>query len=443
MQSDEGNQDYVAPWSRVVILVTALLIAGGVSWFLTGSIVPATRQEALIFQSGLLLLVLGSAVIEHKFTKPADSVVNALTGMVTLATVYSVAPQPAWWLVFSYCGLVFLMALTCTLVSTGPGVTGWKERVARWTYGPSVLFGRARLLQSVVFLFGVFSFYETGSEEAAVLVVFWGVFMAIWPLRVPQLLTRMKRGPEAPKELGRVVRREWPDLVRVQLEPGVRWQQDEPRIYQDGDGVQHLVVPLYKQQRDQHSIATGLCVAYDGERIEALVGGLVYEMPGAAVPSQETIASALGASSGSQLLGFVIEDSHIGAIRFETWHPELCRQGLLVWCKVAGQQVFYQVTEGATREESLQADRLGSQYAVAAQMGTLDKGRGFLKCEWLPLMNTPVFGESPSFGGDVVFDRGRLRLRPCPRDRLESEWPILGFIRIPHCNSWSHRFRQD
>ena len=54
----------------------------------TGSIVPTKPSEALIFQSGLLLLVLKSAILEHKFNKPADSVVNALTEFISLVTVY-------------------------------------------------------------------------------------------------------------------------------------------------------------------------------------------------------------------------------------------------------------------------------------------------------------------------------------------------------------------
>jgi len=371
------------------------------SWQLTGSFVPTKPQESIIFQSGLLLVVLGSAVLEHKFTRPADSVVNALAGIVTLVTVYSVAPRLAWWLLLSYCAFVFALALSCTVVSTGPDIKGWREQVARYTYQPAVYLGRARLLHSMVFLFGVFAFYDSRSREAAVLVAFWGVFVALWPLRLPQLLSGLSRNVEAPTKLGRVIRREWPDLVRVELQSGVDWSEDRPRIYQDGDGNQHLVVPLYKQLRDEQAIATGLCIPYAGSREDRLTGGFVYELPESRTPTMEAIAETLGASSGSRLVGFVIEESRIGAIRFETWRPDLCREGLLVWCNVAGKRVFYQITEGLTREETLESDRLGSQFGVAAQMGTLDPGKGFLKCDWLPTMNTPVFAEPETFGNDI------------------------------------------
>ena len=401
-KENEGSAgDPVAPWTRVAILLAALTVAAVLSKKLTGSIVPTKPGQSIVFQSSLLLIVLGSAVLEHKFTRPADSVVNAVTGIVALMTVYEVAPRVSWWLVFVYCALVFGLALTCTVVSTGPEITGWRKRVADLTYPPAVYLGRSRVLHSVVFLFGVFAFYKTTSREAAILVVFWGVFVSLWPLGLPQLLSLMGRRHPATAPLGRVIRREWPDLVRVELQSGVAWSADAPRLYQDADGVQHLVVPLYKQLRDQQGLATGLCVRYAGQRQNGLQPGYVYGFVGPDLPTRDAIAESLGASLGSELVGFVIEESMIGAIRFETWRPDVCNDGLLVSCLVAGTRVFYQITEGLTREESLESDRLGSQVAVAVQVGTYTAAGGFVKRTWVPTMNTPVFAERPDFGADI------------------------------------------
>ncbi len=424
-EENEGSPgDAVAPWSRVAILLAALATAAVLSKTLTGSIVPTNPGESIIFQSSLLLIVLGSAVLEHKFTRPADSVVNAVTGIVALITVYEVAPRVAWWLVFAYCALVFALALTCTVVSTGPDVSGWRRRVADLTYQPAVYLGRSRLLHSIVFLFGVFAFYKTSSREAAVLVAFWGVFVALWPLGLPQLLSRLGRGHRSAAPLGRVIRREWPDLVRVELQSGVGWSADTPRLYQDADNVQHLVVPLYKQLRDQQGLATGLCMPHAGQQQADLQAGYVYAFVGPDVPTKDAIAQSLGASPGSELVGFVIEESSIGAIRFETWRPDVCRGGLLVSCLVAGTRVFYQITEGLTREESLQSDRLGSQVAIAAQVGTHSAVGGFVNCTWVPTMNTPVFAERPDFGANVQIPAGDFTYGRVPGTKLQVSGPF-------------------
>src|SRR5258705_8657148 len=87
----------IAPWSRVAILIFFLLVALSLSWYITGSFLPSDPKQALIFQGSLLLIVLGSAVLEHKFTKPADSAVNALMGIVTIVPVYAATPTLAWW----------------------------------------------------------------------------------------------------------------------------------------------------------------------------------------------------------------------------------------------------------------------------------------------------------------------------------------------------------
>lgn len=425
---NDAPRDYVAPWTRVAILIASLVVAGIVADEVTGSIVPRKAPDALIFQSGLLLLVLGSAILEHKFNKPADSVVNALTAFISLVTVYSVAPRSWWWVIALYCALVFSVAALCTVVSTGPETTGWKRRVADWTYDPSVLLGRSRIIHSTVFLFGVFSFYRTGSREAAILVVFWGVFVALWPLRLPQLLGRMRQTRTTPSSIGRVIRREWPGLIRVELQPGVVWTEKTPRLYQDADGIQHLVVPLYKQLRDQQGVATGLNVPYPHERLPHLFGGFVYDLPADRKVQQAEINAALGADPTSTLIGFVIEESHIGAIRFETWRSDVCREGLLVWCDVDGERVYYQITQGLTREEALESDRLGSQYAVAAQMGKLDSDEGFEKADWLPTMNTPIFAESETFGSDVAVQEGDFVYGKVPGTGLRVGGPFSGSL---------------
>ena len=78
-----------------VAIILFLLVAISLSWYITGSFLPSDPKQALIFQGSLLLIVLGSAVLEHKFTKPADSAVNALMGIVTIVLFFT--PQHQLW----------------------------------------------------------------------------------------------------------------------------------------------------------------------------------------------------------------------------------------------------------------------------------------------------------------------------------------------------------
>lgn len=102
-----------------------------------------------------------------------------------------------------------------------------------------------------------------------------------------------------------------------------------------------------------------------------------------------------------RLIGFVIEESEIGQIRFETWRQDACREGHLVWINVGADRVYYQVVNGINREETFESNRHGFQVAIAAQVGVADPVKGFVKYAWLPSMNSPVFGVKVNFGASL------------------------------------------
>jgi len=97
----------VKPWVRLIILLVGLILLCSVSYYINGSIFPPDNASANIFQGGLLLVILGSLFLEDKFTRPADAVVNALTGIISLITVSPTQAGTHWNLIFIYCGIVF------------------------------------------------------------------------------------------------------------------------------------------------------------------------------------------------------------------------------------------------------------------------------------------------------------------------------------------------
>jgi len=391
-----------------------LALSGGaiLSYRITGSTLPSNPKDAMIFQNGVLLIVLGSALIEYKFTKPADSVVNSLAGMMTLFGVYYLAPSLAWWVVFLYCASVFVIGTLCVAVSSGPDLAPWQQRVAFATYRPAVFFGRARLLYSVLFLFALFAFRSIQSQGTIELVIFWGLFVVLWPLGVPEFLALWRsRQRKRALAIGRVVQTDWANIVRVALNDGAIWSPAHLKLLRQSDGKQILVVPLYTQPQEEVVIGTGICIGPCAQEYPGLNAGNIYDAPEEEQLSQENLARALGADVASKLIGFVVEDSEIAQLRVETWDVDACHEGMLVFVVVGGNRIYYQVTNGTTREEALQSNRHGYQVATVAQVGKHTYDRGFTKYSWLPPMNAPVFSlpsgasaESPATDpGDFVY----------------------------------------
>ncbi len=381
--------EYTKPYIRVLIMLLALLAAFFISWNFTGSLLPTDEKHALVFQNALLLVVLGSAVLEHFFTKPADSMINSLMAGVTLIGVYSVSPPTMWWLVFIYCTVVFVISALC--VSTSGGRVGGETTAVLNSklYKPAVVLGKARLIYSIVFLFGIYSFYSVQSQHAAALIVFWGLFIAIWPLKLPQILSAIRfKSTDVAVPIGKLLRVDSPGILRFAITQEVDWDNGKPLLYQRLDNLQQWVQPLYSHFNDQRRIGTAIVLGEFGGNVPGLSVGNIYA-PEETIEDEEVL-TLLGEDKNARLLGFVAEDSLIGKIRFEVTRNADCTDGMLVWCRIQGQKIYYQVSAGTTLEEGIDGDKHGYQVAIASQLGVLDK-HGFHKYDWLPNMNTPIF----------------------------------------------------
>lgn len=424
------------PLVRVVIAVAGLVVTGALFYALRGAVIPKTPGDGLLFQSAVLLVVLGSSLLEYKFTKPADSVVNGLMGAVSMVTVYGVTPYTGWWVVTGFCLLVTAVSAVCVATSSGPTIEGGRRRLADLTYRPAVLFGQGRVLYSVVFLYALFSFYAIPSREAVVLLLFWGFFIVIWPLGLPDWVQELRIKKSVPKEAGQAIRTDAPNLVRVRLSCDTTWTPVHVKLYQQSEKEQYYVVPVSSEEHGEDLVGTGLRASVKPDYVPGLLTGRLYDDNRSPREPSE-VGRLLGGKPGSSLVGFVVEDSTIGSIRFQAATPDCCRAGMIVWCRVRNDTVYYQITEGCTREESLEANRHGFQVASASQLGTLDQSRGFTKYDWLPPMNTPIFALPTDFGktrplvkdGDFIYGfvpGTSLEIGGTFSDMLEYHTAILG-----------------
>lgn len=393
--------DNISPWVRVLILLVATIAIVLLSKEFTGSFFPMEREYALIFQNALLLIVLGTALLENHYTKPADSVVNSMMGGITLLSVYGIAPKTPWALVFGYCLFVFVISITCVAVSSGSSVGGWKRRLADWTYRPAVVLGRSRILFTVVFLAGLWFFFSVQDPITLALVLFWGIFVAIWPLNIPQFISRLFSGASrTDTEIGSIKRIDNPRIVRASLNGDQSWDLGTPLVAVLPSGASVWLKPLYKEFQDGNILGTGILTGIEAETDCTSENCIVAPDQERTRPTEEEMASSLGGGKNSRLVGFVVEGSSIGRIRFETLDPDTCHDGMLVWTRLGSETVYYQIVTGETLEETFSPDKHGYQVATATQLGTLAQGDGFLKYEWLPAMNAPIF--AAPVGGTVA-----------------------------------------
>ena len=114
----------------------------------------------------------------------------------------------------------------------------------------------------------------------------------------------------------------------------------------------------------------------------------------------------LSGSKGAELIGFTVENSTIGTLSFEVAASSGLAEGNVVFAKIADDEVFYQILDAQTAEESFDRNPRGTHIVQAAQLGCYTIDRGFTKYPWLPVMNTSVFAaRDREFPAACITDR--------------------------------------
>ena len=394
-----GNPKQVKPWARITILFLAVLIIAILAKLITGEFIPEDTFENMIFQGALFMVVFGSTVQEFHYTSPAESMVNSFMGIITLLPIYKIANSPLWWALFIYCLSIFVLGVICTGLSNSKDMPQNQKNIVEKIYNPVVLLGRARILYSIIFLFGLFSYYDKKSDAFLYLILFWGVFIVIWPLGVPAFISKIFDKKHKKEKVGEIIRTDWPNLIHIELKKNILWQSNKPKLFQEANGQQSLVIPMYEQYQGEKVIGTGIYGSILEEKIDGFDNGYIYEFPENKIFNESEINIVLGGNDSSKLIGFISKDSEISEIKIEVIHPELCKEGMLVWCPIFGKSVYYQMLNGNIDEEGFENNRFGFQIGIARQLGILTDN-GFENFSWLPIINTPVFSECESFGSD-------------------------------------------
>lgn len=393
--------------TRFIILVLLVVVLAYLSVHVTGEVFPSTYPYVLVFQSGLLVAVFGSLILEDKFTKPADAFVNGSLVIVSLLPLVPLSMDAPLLLLLCYT-IVVLVASSTNLALLSSDRENAILIIAREsTAAIATNLGKSRMIHSFLFLYAVHLVNIVDNSYSILLLLFWAIHLAMWPLKIPHLLDALTLKGSRLQIRGSIVRVEVPNIIRVRLERGTSWSGEMFSAL--ADGTTRKVLPLYTQLEGENVIGTGLiseeCVL---SGVKATTG-LVYDMP-----------AAVSTTSTSHPIGLICEGSRIAAIRFETWRHELMSEGQLVYCSIGSSRVYYQVSDALTKQEAFLNNRHGFQVVEAHQVGEYDRRSGFKKYGWLPDANAPVFlADEEIQVGDLGLASQEMILGNIPRTDID------------------------
>ncbi len=177
-------------------VLMALLL--GLVWFYTGSIRPPSGNDAIWFNGGLFLLLLGRFVTEYRFTKPNDVFLNCVATFVGISTL-SQPPHPQWWEALRWGSAIIGILAVALSWDFGADARREDQRVRAFLYQLITALGRAEILFSFVFVLSLISYFTIDSVQAQVFTIAWGVMLLAANLNLPTFFRVLRVGRNFPE----------------------------------------------------------------------------------------------------------------------------------------------------------------------------------------------------------------------------------------------------
>jgi len=398
---EQEKSSYLSQKNRLIALGIYVLLLVLVCKLVSGEWFPAESGKRLWFLSGigLWVFVLLSA---PWFRPPRDSLANAVVAGLLLSfldfqgvNLLKMELSAFRWIAVGFAVVTAVAAVVAmALREADPILRPRLGYMSKLTFRISDALGRGEIVFTPPALISIIGYYQAAPFQQLWLLFFWVFIVVVRPVELAfRLIAQIRSiGPSNHKTelIGTISRVDNPNIVRVALEAGSLWMPNNIVVACLPNSHQVYVLPLFYHVQESQLVGTGLFHGYPGSPIPEAVPGHVY-LADVAVEAREIIKELSGLDNGAELIGFVVEDSNISAIRFEVSPDFALEEGMLTFCREGEQTVYYQILDARTAEEAFEKNPRGKHIAIAAKLGCLDAGKGFVKYGWLPAMNSPVF----------------------------------------------------
>ena len=399
------------------LVAYVVFIAASSQWLPTGGLESVWLISAISFW----FLSLLSA---PWFVPPRDALISAIGALLVLTTIdfegvpeFSEELNSLRWVFVAYCLVVVSLSVIALFLHDGPQKSAKSQLAFRITG----ILGRGEVLFTAPALLSILGSYQQSYPTIAWLVVFWIAISVIRPVEKIAAVIRQyhEDTSKVPGDalVGTVDRVDHPNIVRVKLASSGAWPLNRLYTASMRDGTQQFVVSLFSQVQGSEVVGTGLCVGVSADPIQLETGCVLATHDEA--KTREYLETLSGAPN-SELVGFVVENSTISVIIFEIASSSELQEGSVVFIRIGGKDVFYQIVGAETAEENFDANPRGTQLVRAAQLGVYFAEKGFQKYSWLPQMNKPIFSAGSKKFDDAVLTEREFEIGIVPSTNVKA-----------------------
>ena len=381
---------------RTTVFLATLLFLG-ITYYLFNSPTLLTGPHAVVIFSALVMLSFTALLAEHFFTRPTDVVASTTSVLLLISPIRPLlAGMGNWyWALWGYSATFFGISLSALLLlDKTKSQTSTRNRVSEFLYKTAITFGNGRIIWFSVFVIATLFYVNNQSALFVILLAYSAFLLLLDPSKALNVLRRRESNNDTAVA----------EIFSVQSDTAFlsRALPDAPNVHRFD------VVGFSLKAIEEGKWKTGLVLntyQLNNERwLRILISDTFAELDERTNPPhsiRDSTVYLLKAQDGINLLqiliGTVSEKSDIETVNFEYAFRVPIEEGELVEVECRGRSVLYQVVEGFTETERLEArDEAGKIIGEAAQLGIWNSGtRRFDRFGWVPVMNSPVLKARP------------------------------------------------
>lgn len=396
-----------------------------VSFYLySDSLFPSADTKDLWFYSGLFMVMFSILFIEPYYTSPKNVITNVIPLLLVFLSIKSSFPNMAFWWASMAFVITLLIAAIVSLVfeDKNKSSDSTRNKISDFLKRSVVIFGRGKVLYSAVFVYFLFTFYSVQDAYTLVLFLFWFLILAIDPKFVHNefFAQNAKNKGDQIGEIFGVQSKKiflaklFEDRVSIKKFDVVKFRYS----MQDGEGLVIKGIVFDTYLLNQEKWAKILQLKEPEKEDQKLDKNIVYKLTNA-----EKARSSAKEMRVNDFVGVIVEGSDIGKIRFEySKKKDDLQEGDLLELHLGEKRLFYQVVNGVTDKEKLEArNETGFIDGEAVQLGEWQNDKlSFQKFGWVPTINTPIFKADTSNLDVQRFEYPNYKLGIIPGTTLPS-----------------------
>ncbi len=376
---------------RLVLFSLEIIALIVVTHFCIGNVLLALSD--LWFSSGLLMLILLSLIDQPFFSKDTNIFVNGVTGFLALLLIEQPKRDWIFWTFFGF--VIYLLVSSYILMWVRRNELNEEKKSVQFFSRLNRIIGSPQVLFSAFFLWGAFLQFGITNKKYIPIFWYWLIVILLDTSSLAKIIADMltrKKEESISSAIGNVLGVQGRDILLIKLFPFEQRKTIslfEPVIFKlksnkkTGKGI---IIESYLLNEQQWikvlKIDKGL-EDFGTDSNKKLSEDIVYKIEiqdGQKIPFLETF------------VGIVHENSDIDKITFIYDSKIPIEAGMLVEIQQIDKKVIYQIFNGLTQQESLEAKNKSDMIiGTALQLGVWDENNNrFEKYGWVPSINTPV-----------------------------------------------------